>query len=123
LLLKYYIEITTNLWWERDKDMKELTILKVKIGTLAGFYAVGFGIVGFILSLLYAMSSSLHFGVETSSVLKGLAFGITAGVAEVIFVTIMYAVAGAVTGFVHAVIFNVVSRTAGGVAISVKEQK
>jgi hypothetical protein len=103
--------------------MKELTILKVKIGTLAGFYAVGFGIVGFILSLLYAMASSLHFGVETSSVLKGMAFGITAGVAEVIFVTIMYAVAGAVTGFVHAVIFNVISRAAGGIVLSVKEQK
>lgn len=103
--------------------MKELTIFKVRIGSLAGFYAIGFGIVGFIASLLFAMASSLHFGVETESVLKGLAFGVTAGVGEVIFVTIMYTVGGAVTGFVHAVVFNLISRASGGVVINVKEQK
>lgn len=103
--------------------MKELTITKVRIGTLAGFYAVGFGIVGFAISLLYAIGGSLHFGAETSSILKGMAFGITAGVAEVIFLTIVYAVTGAVVGFVHAVIFNLISRTSGGIVVNVKEQK
>lgn len=108
---------------ERKGYMKELTIFKVRIGSLAGFYTVGFGIVGLIVSLLFAMSGNLHFGTETANLLKGMAFGVTAGVAEVIFVTIMYAVTGAVTGFVHAVIFNLISRASGGIVVSVKEQK
>jgi len=103
--------------------MKELTIHKIKMGSLAGFYAVGFGIVGLIVSLLYAMTASLHFGADTESVLKGLAFGITAGLAEVVFVTVMYAVIGAIVGFVHAVIFNLIALAAGGITVSVKEQK
>jgi hypothetical protein len=52
-----------------------------------------------------------------------LAFGVTAGWGEVIFVTIVYAVGGAVTGFVHAVIFNLISRASGGIVVDVKEQK
>jgi hypothetical protein len=108
---------------EGKRGMKELTIFKVRIGSLAGFYAVGFGVVGLILSLLFAMASSLHFGAETANLLKGLAFGVTAGWGEVIFVTIVYAVGGAVTGFVHAVIFNVISRASGGIVVDVKEQK
>lgn len=103
--------------------MKELTIFKLRVSSLSGFYAVGFGILGFIISLLFAMAGSLHFGVETSSILKGLVFGITAGLLEVILVTIIYAVVGAVIGFVHAVIFNLVSMASGGIVVSVKEQK
>jgi hypothetical protein len=108
---------------EGKRGMKELTIFKVRIGSLAGFYAVGFGVVGLILSLLFAMATNLHFGTETANLLKGLAFGVTAGWGEVIFVTIVYAVAGAVTGFVHAVIFNLISRASGGIVVDVKEQK
>ena len=103
--------------------MKDLNIVKVRLGSLAGFYAAGFGIVGFIVSLLYAMSASLHFGVETASLLKGLVFGITAGLVQVFFVTVMYAVIGAVVGFVQAVIFNLVSMASGGIVITTKDQK
>ena len=103
--------------------MKELTIFKVRLGSLAGFYAIGYGIVGLIISLLFAMSANLHFGSDTTSVLKGMSFGVTAGWAEVIFVTIIYTVAGAVTGFVHAVVINLISRTSGGLVVDVKEQK
>jgi len=103
--------------------MKDLNIVKVRLGSLAGFYAAGFGIVGFIISILYAMSSSLHFGIETNSLLKGLAFGITAGLVQVFFITVMYAVIGAVVGFVQALIFNLISLTSGGIIITTKEQK
>ena len=103
--------------------MKELTILRVRLGSLAGFYAAGFGIVGFVISMLYAVSGSIHLGVETASILKGLAFGITAGVVEVFFITILYSVIGAFIGFLHAVIFNLISGTSGGIVVDVKEQK
>ena len=103
--------------------MKELTITKVRISSLAGFYAIGFGIFGLIISLAYAMSASLHFGQETNSLLGGLAFGITAGFLEVFFVTIFYAMIGAVAGFLNAIIFNVISRSSGGIVLNVKEQK
>lgn len=103
--------------------MKDLNIIKVRMGSLAGFYAAGFGIVGFIVSLLFAMSASLHLGIETASLLKGLVFGVTAGLVEVFFVTVIYAVIGAVVGFIQAVIFNLVSRTSGGIVITTKEQK
>ena len=108
---------------EGTSKMKDLTIVRVRMGTLAGFYAAGFGIVGFIVSLLYAMSISLHLGVETASLLKGLVFGVTAGLVEVFFVTIMYTIFGAVVGFVQAVIFNLISLASGGIVITTKEQK
>lgn len=111
------------MWWEKENNMKDLNIIKVRIGSLAGFYAAGFGIVGFIISLLYAMSASLHLGIETASLLKGLVFGVTAGLVEVFFVTVMYAVIGAVVGFIQAVIFNLISQTSGGIVITTKEQK
>ncbi len=103
--------------------MKDLNIVKVRLGSLAGFYAAGFGIVGFIISLLYAMSASLHFGIETESLLKGLVFGVTAGLVQVFFITVMYAIIGAVVGFVQALIFNLISLTSGGIIITTKDQK
>ncbi len=103
--------------------MKELTIKKVRTSSLAGFYAVGFGIVGFIIGALWAMSATIHFGTETQSVLKGLAFGLTAGFLELFFVTVVYTVVGAVVGFVNAIIFNLISMSSGGISINVKEEK
>ncbi|MEI6850723.1 MAG: hypothetical protein WCK26_02025 [Candidatus Saccharibacteria bacterium] len=103
--------------------MKELNIIKVRIGSLVGFYATGFGIVGLIVSLLFAMSNSLHYGVETASLLKGMVFGVTAGFVEVVFITAVYAIIGAIVGFMQAVIFNIVSGASGGIVITTKEQK
>jgi len=103
--------------------MKELAITKVKVSSLAGFYAAGFGILGFIISVMSAMSSSLHYDVETASILKGLVFGITIGVAEVIFITIAYAAIGAFIGFLHAIIFNLITKVSDGIVITTKEQK
>jgi hypothetical protein len=103
--------------------MKELTIKRVRTSSLAGFYAVGFGIVGFVLGALYAMSSTIHFGSDTQSVLKGLAFGLTAGFLELFFITIVYAMVGAIVGFVNALIFNLISLSSGGISIHVKEEK
>jgi hypothetical protein len=103
--------------------MKELTIKKVRMSSLSGFYAVGFGIIGFILGAVYAMSSTVHFGAETESVLKGLAFGLTAGFLQLFFVTVVYAVVGAVVGFVNALIFNLIALSSGGISIDVKEEK
>ncbi|MCX6728655.1 MAG: hypothetical protein NTV39_02720 [Candidatus Saccharibacteria bacterium] len=103
--------------------MKELTIKKVRTSSLAGFYAVGFGIVGFVLGALWAMSATIHFGAETQSVLKGLAFGLTAGFLELFFVTVVYAMIGAIVGFVNALIFNLISMSSGGITINVKEEK
>jgi len=110
-------------WEKNQENMKDLTIIRIRLGTLAGFYAAGFGIVGFIISVIYALSASLHLGVETASLLKGLVFGVTAGLVEVFFVTIMYAIFGAVVGFVQAVIFNLISLASGGIVIITKEQK
>jgi cell shape-determining protein MreD len=80
------------MWWEREKNrMKELTISKLRMGSLAGFYALGFGVVGFLIGLLYVMADSFQFAAATQAVIKGLAFGVATSWIDV------FLVAGGVT--------------------------
>jgi len=98
-------------------------IIGVKTSTLALYEGVFAGVIGLAVALFWSLSTSFQYGVATSSVLKGLAFGLTAGFISIIVVPIVYFAFGWIVGLVHGFIFNVISETSGGIVLRIENIK
>ena len=95
-------------------------IIGVKTSTLALYEGVFAAVLGLAIALFWSLSTSFQYGVATNSVLKGLAFGLTAGFVSLIIVPLVYFAFGWIIGLVHGFIFNVISETSGGIVLRIE---
>lgn len=98
-----------------------LTIKSVKPTSLAVFVGTAWALVGLVIALIAALGGSLAFGDQTDSVIKGLLFGLTAGLFTVILLPIIYFAIGWLIGAVYGWLFNVIAGVSGGIQFNHKE--
>lgn len=95
-------------------------IIGVKSSTLALYEGVFASIVGLAIALFWSLSASFNYGVATNSVLKGFAFGLTAGLMSIIIIPLVYFAMGWIIGLIHGFVFNIVSTTSGGIVLRIE---
>lgn len=80
-------------------------------------------IVGLAVAILFSLNATVEFANETDSVLAGLTFGLAAGAVAVIVTPLVYFAIGWVVGVIQGYIFNVVLRSAGGLVVTLEDNK
>lgn len=98
---------------------KKLTGLRA--GSVAMFEGTFAAIVGLGVAILYSLSNTVELAKSTSSVLTGLAFGVTTGVVAIIVVPLVYFALGWVVGYVHGFVFNLVAGASGGIDLHLED--
>ncbi len=98
-----------------------LTIKSVKPTSLALFVGVAWGLIGLTVALIAAVGWSIAFGETTDSFIKGMLFGMTAGLMTVILLPLIYFAIGWLIGVVYGWLFNVVAGLSGGIEFNTKE--
>lgn len=98
-------------------------IIGVKSSTLALYEGVFAGIIGLAVAFFWSLSASFNYGVATNSVLKGFAFGLTAGLISIIIIPLVYFAIGWIVGLIHGFVFNVISSTSGGIVLRIENIK
>lgn len=93
----------------------------VRAGSIAMFEGTFAAIVGLAVAILYSLSGTIELAKSTSSVLTGLAFGLTAGIVALVTVPLVYFAIGWVVGYVHGFVFNVVAGTSGGIDLDLED--
>jgi len=104
--------------------MAKTTTLKVKgvdAGTVALFEGTLAGIIGLGVAILFSLEKTVELADATNSVLKGMAFGISAGIVSIIVLPLLYFGFGWVVGYIHGWIFNVVAAGSGGINLNVEQ--
>ena len=103
------------------KSNKKIT--GIKSSSLALFYGVFGSIVGLGIAILFSLRTTVEFTEQTDSVLRGLAFGATAGIVSIIILPFVYFAFGWVVGYLHGFIFNVVAENADGITLRIEDEK
>lgn len=102
-------------------NSKEITVVGVRASTIALFEATFAGAIGLGVAVLYALRVAINLGHETSSVLAGLSFGLTAGIIGVIVLPLVYFAIGWLIGYVHGWVFNVIVGETKGIVLFTKK--
>jgi hypothetical protein len=93
----------------------------VKASSIAMFEGTLGALVGLSVAILYSLAGTIELAQSTSSVLTGLAFGLTAGIVALVTVPLVYFAIGWVIGYLHGFIFNVVAGTSGGIDLDLED--
>lgn len=98
-------------------------ITGVKASTVAMFEGVFASIIGLGIAIMFSLNATIDYTEATDSVLRGLAFGATAGIVSIIVLPLVYFALGWVVGYIHGFIFNVVSESSEGIVVRTEDVK
>ncbi len=100
---------------------KRVKIVGIKPATLAMFEGTLASVIGLGIAILYSLNATVKMAEATNSVLRGLAFGISAGIVSIIVLPLIYFGIGWLIGFVHGWFFDVILHSSGGVEFDTEE--
>lgn len=99
---------------------KRLTAIKAtSLANLQGTFA---SIIGLGVAILSSLETTINVADSTDSVLRGLAFGLAAGVVSIIVVPLIYFAIGWVVGLVQGWVYNVILGAAGGLVVDLEDE-
>lgn len=101
--------------------IKSLKVVGVRPSTLAMFEGTFMAVLGLGIAILYSLRATVQIAEATSSVLRGFAFGISAGIVSILVLPLIYFGIGWLIGFVHGWIFDVILHSSGGVEFDTEE--
>jgi hypothetical protein len=94
-------------------------VVGVKATTVGMLQGTFFSLIGLVTAISYSISAGVEFADSTESLLRGLTFGLTHGLIAIIFVPIIYFIAGWILGALYGVILNAVLGGSGGVVLKI----
>ena len=98
-------------------------IVQVRATSLATFEGTFAAILGLGVAIIYSLNTTIDIAASTNSVLKGMAFGLTAGIISIIVLPFIYFAFGWLIGLIHGWIFNIFLGASGGVAFQLDDEK
>lgn len=99
----------------------EKRLTKIKATSYANLQGTFASIIGLGVAIMHSIDSVTRVAEATDSVLRGMAFGLAAGIVSIIVLPIIYFAIFWVFGIVQAWIYNVVLGAAGGLEITVED--
>jgi citrate lyase alpha subunit len=101
-------------------NKKRLTAIKAtSLANLQGTFA---SIIGLGVAILASLETTINVADSTDSVLRGLVFGLAAGVVSIIVVPLIYFAIGWVVGLVQGWVYNVILGAAGGLVVDLEDE-
>jgi hypothetical protein len=100
---------------------KSLKVTGVNASTVAAFEGTFASIIGLGVAILFSMQATVELANSTQSVLRGFAFGLSAGIVSIIVLPLIYFGIGWIIGYIHGWIINIVLKNAGGVKFDIEE--
>lgn len=101
-------------------NQKRLTAIRAtSLANLQGTFA---SIIGLGVAILSSLETTINVADSTDSVLRGLAFGLAAGVVSIIVVPLIYFAIGWVVGLVQGWVYNVILGAAGGLVVDLEDE-
>lgn len=97
-------------------------VTRIHPGTLATFQGTFASLVGLAVAVLFSLETTIKTAQATQSVLRGMAFGLAAGVISLIVLPFIYFAFGWVLGLVQAWVYNAVLGAAGGLVFDLTEE-
>ena len=95
---------------------------EIKATSLANLQGTFAAIVGLGVAILYSLGTTIDVAASTDSVIKGMAFGLTAGILSIIVLPLIYFAIGWVVGIIQGFIYNVVLGAAGGLSVKLEDE-
>lgn len=97
-------------------------VTRIHATTLATFQGTFASLIGLGVAILFSLQTTIQTAQETESVLRGMAFGLTAGVISIIVLPFVYFVFGWVIGLLQAWVYNAVLGAAGGIVFDLQDE-
>ncbi len=98
-------------------------LISVKPATVAMFQGLFAAVLGLGVAILYSMRATVGVASETSSMLAGMAFGLSVGALSLIALPFVYFALGWVVGYVQGWFYNTILGASGGIVIEVQDEK
>ncbi len=105
------------------KSENNRRVVGVKPTSFATVIGTFWSIVGLGVAVLYSLRTSVEMAESTDSVLAGLTFGLASGVVAIIVVPLVYFAFGWIVGLVQGFVLNVVVESAGGLVLTVEDNR
>lgn len=97
-------------------------VTRIHATTLATFQGTFASLIGLGVAILFSLQTTIQTAQATESVLRGMAFGLTAGVISIIVLPFVYFVFGWVIGLLQAWVYNAVLGAAGGIVFDLQDE-
>lgn len=97
-------------------------VTRIHATTLATFQGTFASLIGLGVAILFSLQTTIQTAQATESVLRGMAFGLTAGVISIIVLPFIYFVFGWVIGLLQAWVYNAVLGAAGGIVFDLQDE-
>lgn len=97
-------------------------IVGIKPTTFAMFQGTFAALVGFGIAILYSLKESFAVTEQTSSVLTGLAFGLSVGIVSMFVLPLIYFAFGWLVGLIQGWLFTVVASVSGGIVVDLEDE-
>ncbi|MCA9331233.1 hypothetical protein KC957_04220 [Candidatus Saccharibacteria bacterium] len=97
-------------------------VTKLKATSWAAFQGTFGAVLGLGVAILHSVDSTVQVADATDSVLRGMAFGLAAGIVSIIVVPLVYFGVGWVIGLVQGWVFNVVLGASGGLSFELEDE-
>jgi len=97
-------------------------VTKIKASTLATFQGSFAALLGLGVAILYSLETTVQTAQATQSVLRGMAFGLAAGLVSVVVLPFLYFVFGWVIGMLQAWVYNAVLGVSGGIVFDIEDE-
>lgn len=105
------------------KSLNNRRVVGVKPTSFAVVVGTFWSIVGLAVAIMFSVRTTVEMSDSTDSLLAGLTFGLASGVVAIIVVPLVYFAFGWVVGLVQGFILNVVVESAGGLVLTVEDNK
>lgn len=105
------------------KSENNRRVVGVKPTSWAMVVGTFWSIIGLAVAIMFSLRTTVSIADSTSSVLAGLTFGLASGVIAIIVVPFVYFAIGWVIGVLQGFVLNVVIRSAGGLVLTVEDNK
>jgi len=101
-------------------NKRVVNVKPTSIAMIEGLFAA---VVGLAIAILFSLRSSIQIAESTQSVLTGLTFGIAGGAITILVLPLIYFGIGWLVGLVHGYVLNFLIEAAGGLDLSIKDNK
>ncbi|MCX6727520.1 MAG: hypothetical protein NTX11_01775 [Candidatus Saccharibacteria bacterium] len=96
-------------------------ITAVKASSIAMYEGTFASIIGLLVAIMSSLNTTVTIAKTTESTLKGLTFGIAAGIVSIIVVPFIYFGLGWIVGYLHGLVFNAVAQSSGGIELKIED--
>lgn len=97
-------------------------VVRIKATSWASFQGTFWAVLGLGIAILRSIDSTTRVADATDSVLRGMAFGLAAGVVSIIVVPFIYFGIGWLIGLVQGWVFNVILGASGGLSFELEDE-